>query len=63
MSVLAGRRLTDTFGVQMRSWRLGVKALLQRWMDSRRQMELALPVTDAQADKELETTQQSSPLV
>lgn len=48
MSALAGRRVTDAFGVQMRSWRLGVKALLQRWMDERRQLELALPTSQGQ---------------
>lgn len=36
VSVLAGRRLTDTFGVQMRSWRLGVKGFMQQWMDEHR---------------------------
>lgn len=36
VNVLGGRRLTDAFGVQMRSWRLGVKSLLQKWMDEHR---------------------------
>lgn len=48
MAVLAGRRLTDAFGVQMRSWRLGVKALLQRWIDERRQLALPLTGQDSQ---------------
>jgi len=49
-SVLGGRRLTDAFGVQMRSWRLGVKALVQRWIDERRQLELALPNPEPQSE-------------
>ncbi|HEY6527881.1 MAG TPA: sugar nucleotide-binding protein [Cellvibrionaceae bacterium] len=36
-SVLVGRRITDTFGVQMRSWRLGVKSLMQRWVEQKRE--------------------------
>jgi dTDP-4-dehydrorhamnose reductase len=43
VNVLAGRRLTDTFGVQMRSWRLGVKALLQQWLDERRPAAVTSP--------------------
>ncbi|MEY4589170.1 MAG: hypothetical protein RL497_1246, partial [Pseudomonadota bacterium] len=39
LGVLAGRRLTDTFGVQMRSWRLGVKPLMQHWIDEKRARE------------------------
>ena len=42
LSVLAGRRLTDTFGVQMRSWRLGVKPLMQRWIDEKRAQDAHL---------------------
>ncbi|HMU66339.1 MAG TPA: sugar nucleotide-binding protein [Cellvibrionaceae bacterium] len=64
MSVLAGRRLTDAFGVQMRSWRLGVKALLQRWMDERRQLELALssnPPLSSDAQAGLNNSPQSAP--
>jgi dTDP-4-dehydrorhamnose reductase len=38
--VLGGRRLTDNFGVQMRSWRLGVKPLLLRWLETKRRLEV-----------------------
>ncbi len=58
ISVLAGRRLTDTFGVQMRSWRLGVKSLMQRWMDERRQLELALPGPEQDLGPQLEQAPQ-----
>lgn len=50
VSVLNGRRLTDTFGVQMRSWRLGVKGFMQQWMDEHRPVPVAAEQTLAQQE-------------
>jgi dTDP-4-dehydrorhamnose reductase len=38
--VLGGQRLTNNFGVQMRSWRLGLKNHLQKWLAQQKQGQL-----------------------
>lgn len=38
--LLAGEHLTQQFGIQLRSWRLGLKSLVQHWVEDQRQGEL-----------------------